>query len=146
MTKLSVIALSAVLVLVLGGVAFAAHSPSFFTNPSDSITGAEMYKDLCAGCHGEDGQGVGPTSPYCSVPPTNLTQLAVQNHGTFPEKKVYQVLRYGTEKPTQSTTYMPVWKPLFESIHGENANLTEQRIATLTDYLKSMQVKPASKR
>jgi hypothetical protein len=46
-----------------------------------------------------DGKGVGPTSPYCSVPPTDLTLLTKQNRGTFPEKKVMQILRYGTENP-----------------------------------------------
>ncbi len=142
MTKTLGIVLTVVLIFTIGGIAFAA--PGF--SITDPNSGAAMYKDLCAGCHGDDGRGVGPTSPYCPVPPTNLTELSSQNHGTFPEKKVEQILRYGTEKPHQSTTYMPVWKPLFQSIHGEDTHLTEQRIATLTAYLKSLQVTHTAKR
>jgi mono/diheme cytochrome c family protein len=101
------------------------------------VSGADLYKQLCAGCHGDDGRGVGRTSRYCAVPPTDLTRLTRENRGTFPEKKVTQILRYGTEKPTQtqSTTYMPVWKPLLATVHGESPELTEQRITSLTDYL-----------
>ena len=109
--------------------------------PAGSVSGAELYKQLCPGCHGADARGVGPASPYCSVPPTDLTLLTKQNHGAFPDKKVTQILRYGTEKPNQSTTYMPVWKPLLSTIHGESAELTEKRITSLTEYLKSIQPK-----
>ncbi len=153
--------------LAIAGVVFAAHQanqstqpaqPStsnqqikppyhdiYLTAPAGSVSGPELYKQLCAGCHGDDGKGVGPTSRYCAVPPTDLTLLTKQNHGTFPEKKITQILRYGTEKPTQtqSTTYMPVWKPLLATIHGESPELTEQRITVLTDYLKAIQPKQA---
>ncbi len=112
--------------------------------PDGAFTGADLYRQLCAGCHGADAHGVGPTSPYCSVPPTDLTLLTKKNRGVFPEKKVTQILRYGTEKPNQSTTYMPVWKPLLSTIHGESAELTEKRITSLTGYLKSIQPKPGS--
>jgi hypothetical protein len=69
--------------------------------------------------------------------------LTRQNHGTFPEKKVTQILRYGTEEHNQSTTCTPVWKPLLSTIHRESAELTEKRITSITGYLKSMPSKPA---
>jgi mono/diheme cytochrome c family protein len=169
MTKSIRVVLSAVLVLGIAAVVFAARqsnpsNPSpqparateklkppyhdiYLTAPAGSLSGPELYKELCAGCHGGDGRGVGPTARYCVVPPTDLTSLTKRNRGTFPEQKVTQILRYGTEKPvqTQSTTYMPVWKPLLASIHGESPELTEQRITSITDYLKTLQGKPATK-
>ena len=151
MRKPSSIAAFLVVFLVLGGIALAAtqqkiNPPYHDLNlaaPAGSVSGAELYKQLCAGCHGSDGKGVGPTSPYCSVPPTDLTLLTKKNHGAFPEQKVTQILRYGTEKPHQSTTYMPVWKPLLSTIHGESAELTEKRITSIAEYLKSIQPKLA---
>ncbi|MGB2627398.1 MAG: cytochrome c [Candidatus Acidiferrum sp.] len=171
MTKTHKVASCVVVFLAVGGVVFAAHQTTqknqstqpasaadttkqikspyhdiYLTAPAGEVSGSDLYKQLCAGCHGEDGKGVGQTSKYCAVPPTDLTLLSKKNHGTFPEKKVTQILRYGTEKPTQtqSTTYMPVWKPLLATIHGESPELTEQRINSLTDYLKSIQPKPAA--
>ncbi len=140
-------------ILVLGWITLAATQEKIkppyhdlnLAAPAGTVSGADLYKQLCAGCHGADAKGVGPTSPYCSVPPTDLTLLTKKNHGAFPEQKVTQILRYGTEKPNQSTTYMPVWKPLLSTIHGESSELTEKRITSLTEYLKSIQPKPASK-
>ncbi len=173
MTKTYKLCLFLAVFLAIGGVVFAAHQVNqanqpaqavpvsqttqqikppyhdiYLTAPTGAVSGPELFKQLCAGCHGDDGRGVGPTSRYCAVPPTDLTLLSKQNRGTFPEKKVTQILRYGTEKPTQtqSTTYMPVWKPLLASIHGESPELTEQRISSLTDYLKAIQPKPAAAR
>src|SRR5664279_2820253 len=144
MRKPFAIVVSLVSILILGALSIAAAQKKIdppyhdlnLAAPGGSISGAALYKQLCAGCHGVDAHGVGATSPYCSVPPTDLTLLSKKNHGTFPESKVTQILRYGTEKPNQSTTYMPVWKPLLSTIHGESAELTEKRIMSLTDYLK----------
>jgi mono/diheme cytochrome c family protein len=168
MTKTYRIVSFIVVFLAIAGVLFAAHQVNqsarsaqtnstnqqieppyhdlYLTAPAGSVSGAELYKQLCAGCHGDDGKGVGATSRYCAVPPTDLTLLTKQNHGTFPEKKITQILRYGTERPTQtqSTTYMPVWKPLLATIHGESSELTEQRITVLTEYLKAIQPKPTT--
>ncbi len=173
MTKTYILGVCITVFLAVGGVVFAAHQTNqanqpaqatpvnqttkqikppyhdiYLTAPTGAVSGPELYKQLCAGCHGEDGRGVGPTSRYCAVPPTDLTLLSKQNRGTFPEKKVTQILRYGTEKPTQSqsTTYMPVWKPLLASIHGESPELTEQRITSITEYLKGIQPKTAAAR
>lgn len=150
MRKPSSILAALVVILILGGLTIAASQEKIkppyhdlnLAAPADPVTGGDLYMQLCAGCHGNDGKGVGPTSPYCSVPPTDLTLLTKKNRGTFPEQKVTQILRYGTEKPHQSTTYMPVWKPLLSTIHGESAEITEKRITSLTEYLKSIQPKP----
>jgi mono/diheme cytochrome c family protein len=140
-------------ILVLGWITLAATQEKIKPPYHDlnlaalagTVSGADLYKQLCAGCHGADAKGVGPTSPYCPVPPTDLTLLTKKNYGAFPEQKVTQILRYGTEKPNQSTTYMPVWKPLLSTIHGGSSELTEKRITSLTEYLVSIQPKPASK-
>lgn len=171
MTKTLKVASCVLVFLAVGGVVFAARQTTqknqpaqatpatdtakqikppyhdiYLTAPAGEVSGSDLYQQLCAGCHGEDGKGIGRTSKYCAVPPTDLTLLSKKNHDAFPEKKVTQILRYGTEKPTQtqSTTYMPVWKPLLATIHGESPELTEQRINSLVDYLKSIQPKAAA--
>lgn len=165
MTRPQIALFCAAACLAIGGVVFAAHQANRANQPEVRATpgnesnrqvkpphhdlhlaaragaGEDLYRQLCAGCHGEDGKGVGRTSNYCAVPPSNLTILTQRNHGIFPEKEVMQILRYGTEQPpqTQNTTYMPVWKPLLATIRGESPELTEQRIRSLTAYLKGMQ-------
>ncbi|HKM79545.1 MAG TPA: cytochrome c [Candidatus Acidoferrum sp.] len=117
---------------------------SFFnTNP---YSGQEMYGQYCAGCHGRDGQGLGPAAHYCTVPPAKLVLLAKKNHGVFPANHVSQVLHSGTGKRPEGQGYMPVWAPLLQSMNGDKPETTEIRIANLTEYVKTLQERPATPR
>jgi hypothetical protein len=52
-------------------------------------------------------------------------------------------LLFGTEKHPHGTSDMPIWGPLFSSLHGNKATdpLVKLRIANLTSYLESLQSK-----
>lgn len=109
--------------------------------PSNPTSGAGMFKEYCAVCHGADAKGDGPAASALKVPPPDLTTLAKRHDGTFPDAHVANVLRNGVKAPAHGTSEMPIWGPLFSSMNqGDNAQIT-LRISNLTKYLKSLQVK-----
>jgi len=114
---------------------------SIHTNPD---SGQEMYGQYCAGCHGSDGLGLGPSARYCTVAPAKLTLLAKMNHGVFPAKRVSQVLHSGTGKRPQGQGYMPVWEPLLQAMNADKPETTAIRIANLTEYVRTLQERPAT--
>lgn len=106
--------------------------------PPDS--GSIMFQEYCSACHGVRGEGNGPAATALKKPPANLSLLAKSNGGSFPQKKVEDVLRYGVQLPAHGTTDMPIWGPTFRALNSDNDVVT-LRIANLVDYLKSLQAK-----
>ncbi|MGA7853762.1 MAG: c-type cytochrome [Candidatus Acidiferrales bacterium] len=104
------------------------------------LTGAGMFKDYCAVCHGKDGKGDGPAAPALKQTPANLTTLAKRHGGKFPDLYVQQVLRNGAKAPAHGDAEMPVWGPLFRSMDADPA-IMYVRISSLVNYIKSLQVK-----
>lgn len=106
-------------------------------------SGAEMFKQYCAACHGPNGKGDGPAASALKIPPPDLTLLAKRNGGKFPETHVVAILQNGVqESKAHGSKDMPIWGPLFGSITSENtvdAPAVKLRISNLTEYLKSMQ-------
>ncbi len=112
--------------------------PAPYTSPT---SGPEMYASYCAACHGKDAKGNGPAAPALKVPPTDLTMLAKQNHGKFPYDHVAAVLNGKAMMPAHGSSEMPIWGKVFWSISGGHKGEVQQRVANLTKYLESMQVK-----
>jgi mono/diheme cytochrome c family protein len=110
--------------------------------PTSPASGKQMYATYCAVCHGVDGRGHGPAAAALKVPPTNLATLAKENGGKFPGAHIYSVLQFGMETPAHGSKDMPVWSPVLRTL-GQGSPSPEmeehQRIANLTNYLKSMQ-------
>jgi len=111
-----------------------AHLPG-----SNPVSGARLYKQYCAVCHGIDLKGHGPLSTELKTPPADLTTLAQRHDGKFPDAYVEDVLRNGVKTPAHGDTEMPVWGPLFASIRGTDPELVSLRIINLVNYIKSMQ-------
>jgi mono/diheme cytochrome c family protein len=109
--------------------------------PTSAASGPEMYKSYCAVCHGKDGKGDGPAASELKVPPPDLTTLAKRHDGKYPADYVATVLRNGANAPAHGTADMPVWGPLFSSIGQGDQSQVNQRIANLTNYIKSLQAK-----
>lgn len=114
----------------------AAHLPG-----SSPVSGARLYKQYCAVCHGIDLKGHGPLAIELKTIPADLTTLAQRHGGQFPESYVEEVLRSGVKTPAHGDSDMPIWGPLFASIRGTDAALVNIRIANLVSYIKSMQGK-----
>jgi mono/diheme cytochrome c family protein len=111
---------------------------------SDPSSGKQMYADYCAPCHGQDGKGNGPAATAMKTPPANLSLLAKNNGGKYPEAHVAAVLNFGDEKSAHGNKQMPVWGPLFESLDWtSSAKGTEakQRINRLNSYIETLQAK-----
>ena len=73
------------------------------STPPSFKTGEEIYKGLCARCHGEKGDGKGVTYLYLDPAPRDLTKAGFMN--SKPEDRFLQSLRNGVPG-----TSMPPWE------------------------------------
>jgi mono/diheme cytochrome c family protein len=115
--------------------------PVTYTNPA---SGSEMYSAYCAVCHGATGTGNGPAASAFAKPPINLTMLAKNNNGNYPDGRVDLVLRFGTSVPAHGNIQMPVWSTLFHSLKSgdpPDSGVQTMRIHNLVEYLRSIQAK-----
>ena len=110
---------------------------------TSASSGAEMYKEYCAACHGPNGKGDGPAASAFKTPPADLTTLAKRRGGNYPDTYVATILQNGApESKAHGSKDMPVWGPLFGSISSDNsvsAPEAKLRISNLTKYVKSLQ-------
>jgi mono/diheme cytochrome c family protein len=139
---------SAVLVTVLlfSGLAGAMAQDSTKSIKKEPIqmtsasSGEEMFNTYCAVCHGKSGKGDGPAASEFKIPPANLTLLAKNNNGTFPEAYVAQVIQTGPrDAKAHGSKDMPVWGKLFASL-GDDATV-KLRIRNLSNYIGTLQAK-----
>ena len=109
--------------------------------PTSAASGKQMYTTYCAVCHGADGRGNGPAASAMKAVPTDLTTLAKSNGGRFPDTHIAAVLQFGAETAAHGSQQMPIWGTAFRSLaRGSSAGAQEQqRIANLTEYLKTLQ-------
>ena len=108
-----------------------------YTEPT---SGAAMYKNYCAACHGSEGKGDGPAAEFLKVWPPDLGMLAQRNQGQYPAEHVVTTLRLGTGSQAHGTTDMPLWGELFRTVDA-NQSLGEVRIKNLTNFIESLQRK-----
>lgn len=109
--------------------------------PTSAASGAEMYKNYCAVCHGVDGKGNGPAADALKVPATDLTTLAQKNGGKYPGLKVAAVIRGDNQTAAHGSKEMPIWGNLFWTISGGHEAEVQQRVANLNKYIEGMQKK-----
>jgi mono/diheme cytochrome c family protein len=110
-------------------------------SPTSPSSGEEMFKTYCASCHGTDAKGTGPAAAALKSHPANLTELARQNGGKFPDLKVYGAVKGDTNMSAHGSKEMPVWGSVFQSLsHGDQGQV-QMRISNLTKYIESIQVK-----
>ena len=109
--------------------------------PTSSVSGAQMFKEYCAVCHGPSGKGDGPVATALKVPPPDLTTLAKRHEGKFPADYVSTVLLFGPGTTAHGSPNMPTWGPIFEYMDSHNQSSVQQRIKNLCDYLASLQEK-----
>lgn len=130
------------LLLCVGTVAFAQDKPINKEQPKqeEPLSGALIFKDYCAVCHGKDAKGHGPAAPALKQRPADLTTLAKRNGGAFPDTYVSNVLRNGVRATAHGDSEMPVWGPQFKSMDKEPLFMYV-RISGVISYIKSLQVK-----
>lgn len=104
-------------------------------------SGAQMWKDYCASCHGATGTGDGPAAETLKSRPADITLLAKQNNGKFPEEHFVSILKFGSGGHAHGTSDMPLWGPLFRSVEGQQDSLVLLRMHNLSKYVESLQQK-----
>jgi len=104
-------------------------------------SGKQMYQEYCAVCHGKDGKGNGPAASALKVAPPDLSMLAKNNGGKFPQAHVSSVLRSGSRIAAHGSSEMPIWGSLFQSMSKQDEALVAQRVANMTRYLETLQAK-----
>jgi mono/diheme cytochrome c family protein len=114
------------------------HAPAATTSPA---SGHDMFMSYCASCHGKDAKGNGPAAAALNTAPTDLTSLAKQNGGKYPDMKVTSILRGQGKVVAHGTQEMPVWGALFWRMSQGHEAEVQQRIANLSSYIKSLQEK-----
>ena len=156
MTRTNFCFLKLASVVVVGGALIWASAPSAGAQEMGPggrvITGIGQFRTHCAQCHGMDGKGDGPVAPALKVKPADLTMLAKNNGGVFPEERVIDSVKgtsnigaHGTM--SSDTTPMPVWGLAFRpsTRSGSGADFTPQeidkKIKLLVGYIKSIQEK-----
>jgi mono/diheme cytochrome c family protein len=111
-------------------------APVPFSKPE---SGAAMYKDYCAACHGIAGKGDGPAAAALKSPVPDLTTYSKRSGGVFPDAKLAYLLTHGgSATGIHGSEDMPIWGKLFKSV---NTDLVKLRVANLSDYLKTLQQK-----
>jgi len=133
----------ALLGLIAGAGAAQQKPPKQQKTTPVPTSGAKLYRQNCAVCHGNDGKGNGPppaNSPF-SEPAPDLTTLAQRHEGEFPEAYVRGVLQNGVKTANHGPAEMPVWGTLFKAMTKSDEKQVPLRITNLANYLKSMQAK-----
>lgn len=127
-------------ILLLSGLALQAQDKAIrrvSADPTQVVSGRELFHSYCATCHGADARGTGPAAAALKFVPADLTQLARHNNGKFPGLRVAEMLRV-VDKPAHGSTEMPVWGPVLRSV-SEKPRELELRINNLVSYLGSIQ-------
>lgn len=107
----------------------------------ETRTGAQLFANHCAACHGRLGEGDGPVSAIMTTNVPNLRTLTQRSGGTFPRDNVRAYVD-GRELPvSHGDRQMPVWGDIFgwggDTEHSEQ--LVEQRINAVIDHVESIQ-------
>ena len=109
--------------------------------PEPQVSGPVMFEYYCASCHGLKGRGDGGVAPYLKGTIPDLTQLSIQNGGTYPAQRVAQVIRGEADVKTHGRREMAVWGPFFLSMNHAQEPVIQTRVANLTAYIETLQVK-----
>jgi mono/diheme cytochrome c family protein len=107
---------------------------------TSSVSGRDQYLNSCAACHGSRGRGNGAVRIFLKDSPSDLTALARNNHGVFPEKQIKAIIDGTKEVGPHGTREMPVWGREFLN-QGSSPEQAQARISALVGYLRSIQEK-----
>lgn len=130
----------AVVLVGFGGAAMAEGE----INVGDAATGAALYQEHCAVCHGLEAAGDGPMAPVLLVQPSDLTTLIARYQGVFPLERVAARID-GRDPLVSHGSQMPVYGTFFQGkdvalrTDAGQPMLTSQPIADIVAWLRTIQ-------
>lgn len=111
--------------------------------PIQSLSGVDLYQQLCASCHGVEGTGDGPVAPLIKIPVPDLTRVSFRDGGEFPAEDLRLIIDGRSEHRAHGPRDMPVWgRSLYNSATNDKAlerARTDAVIERLVEYLRSIQ-------
>jgi mono/diheme cytochrome c family protein len=111
--------------------------------PLHSLSGMQLYEQLCASCHGVAAKGDGPIAPLIKTGVPDLTRLAKRDGGEFPTEDVRRTIDGRWDRPAHGPRDMPVWGwRLYDASSADDAGeraRTDAMINRLAEYLRSIQ-------
>ena len=108
-----------------------------------AYSGSHDYQVYCSSCHGATAKGDGVIAKSLAKRPPDLTQLTRRGSGVFPEEAVTKTIDGRGPGSGHSNPDMPVWSDVFaKSADSLGLEASTARIATLVQYLKTIQEKP----
>jgi hypothetical protein len=108
-----------------------------------TLSGVELYEQLCSSCHGVAGEGDGPVAPLVKIGVPDLTKIAWRDGGEFPTEDVRRTIDGRFDRAAHGARDMPVWGWSF--YNSQNTNDPQERarvdaiIDRLVEYLRSIQ-------
>jgi mono/diheme cytochrome c family protein len=110
-----------------------------FAAAADDVSGAALFANHCAACHGPQGEGDGPVAGVMQITVPNLRTLAQRNHGTFPADSVARYID-GREIPaSHGDRQMPIWGDVFSAEASGSEKDVQTRIAAIVAFVKKLQ-------
>jgi mono/diheme cytochrome c family protein len=121
--------------------AVALSAPAFAAD----ATGARLYFNHCAACHGDEGEGTGPVAASMRVTVPNLRTLAQRNGGAFPTDAVRAYVDGRSIPASHGDRVMPIWGDVFLGADKSADDRTiRRRIAAVVDFISTLQYREAS--
>jgi mono/diheme cytochrome c family protein len=114
------------------------QSDSQFQQLIHSVAGPDLFRAYCASCHGSDGKGHGPASGAMKTRVPDLTRLATDNDGKFPDARVRNTILGDDVVAAHGSREMPIWGPVFHQVQ-EDVDRGNVRLENLVQYLESIQ-------
>ena len=111
--------------------------------------GKREYDSNCASCHGVKGKGDGPSKPFLTKSPPDLTVLAKNNKGVLPVDRLHEVIDGRREVGSHGSRDMPIWGSEYKlkaaesymDVPYDTEAFVRVRIFALIDYIGRMQAK-----
>lgn len=106
-----------------------------------SYNGAGLYHRFCASCHGLSGHGDGPVAAQLKPSVPDIARIARRHGGVFPTEDVRRIIDGRSVHIPHGTRTMPVWGYEFRTADDADSGMTDDLVARLIEYLRSIQIK-----
>ena len=126
---------TATLAALGSGLTFSGHHAV----ASELETGAELYEEYCAQCHGPDGSGKGEAMEFSHAEPPDLRTLSKRNGGAFPFEAIIETVDGRLDLEVHGGRFMPVWGEVFSFDEQDGDTVAHARILNLVWHLYRMQ-------